>query len=75
MRCFTISGLPYAFSELLLVNLFSTLLGYHMLRQHFWVALKRQYHESIDPRFFHQTVPSRALIQGLKLFRKWLRIR
>jgi hypothetical protein len=25
--------------------------------------------------FFHQTIPLRALIHGLKLFRTWLRIR
>jgi hypothetical protein len=40
------------------------------------LPLKGQCHEIFDPRFFcHQTIPPRALIQGLKLFRIWLRIR
>jgi hypothetical protein len=37
--------------------------------------LKGQCQEIFDPRFFHQTIPPRALIHGLKPIRKWLRIR
>jgi hypothetical protein len=37
--------------------------------------LKGQCHEIFDPRLFHQTIPPRALIHGLKPFRIWLRIR
>jgi hypothetical protein len=37
--------------------------------------LKGQCHEIFVPRFFfHQTIPPRALIHGLKPFRIWLRI-
>jgi hypothetical protein len=36
--------------------------------------LKGQCHEIFDPRFFHQTIPPRALIHGLKLSRILLRI-
>jgi hypothetical protein len=31
--------------------------------------LKGQCHEVFDPRFFHQTIPPRGLIHGLKPFR------
>jgi hypothetical protein len=39
------------------------------------IHYQNQRHEIIDPRFFHQTIPTRALIHGLKPFRIWLRIR
>jgi hypothetical protein len=38
-------------------------------------VLKGQCHEIFDPRFFHQTIPPRGLIHGLKPFCTWLRIR
>jgi hypothetical protein len=40
-----------------------------------FVHLNRQCHKIFDTRFFHQTIPRRALIHGLKLFRIWLHIR
>jgi hypothetical protein len=42
--------------------------------QSFYV-LKGQCPEIFDPRGFHQTISPRALIDGLKPFRMWLRIR
>jgi hypothetical protein len=39
----------------------------------FKYELKGQCHAIFDPRFFHQSIHPRALIHGLKPFRKWLR--
>jgi hypothetical protein len=39
------------------------------------VPLKGQCHQIFEPRFFHQTIPPRALIHGPKPFCIWLRIR
>jgi hypothetical protein len=38
-------------------------------------SLKGQCHEIFDSRFFHQSTPYRSLINRLKPFRRWLRIR
>jgi hypothetical protein len=38
-------------------------------------GLKRQCHEIFYHRVFNQTIPPRALIHKLKMFRIWLRIR
>jgi hypothetical protein len=40
-----------------------------------FLCLKGQQHEIFDNGFFHQTIPSSALIHALKPFRIWLRIR
>jgi hypothetical protein len=38
-------------------------------------GLKGQLHEILEPRFFHQSTPPRALILGQRLFCIWPRIR
>jgi hypothetical protein len=39
------------------------------------ISLMGQCQEIFDPRFFHQTIPFRTVIHGLKPFRIWIRIR
>jgi hypothetical protein len=51
------------------------LAGAYLHLKNFNFNLKGQCHEIFDPRFFHQTIPPRALIHVLKPFRMWLRIR
>jgi hypothetical protein len=41
----------------------------------YFYYLNGQCHEIFDPQFFHQTIPPRALIHGLKSFCIWLRFR
>jgi hypothetical protein len=40
-----------------------------------YVSLKGQYHEVFAPRFFSSNNPPKAIVNGLKPFRIWLRIR
>jgi hypothetical protein len=40
-----------------------------------FLSLKGQCHAIFDFWFFHQTIPPRALIHGVKPFRIWIQIR